>query len=314
MGAPETEQLNERGRSRVEERPLVEAWRNFIHRACLRCCHGKYAWHRRFYRPGVGVVRGGGRVWFVEGGRREEAATLESLARRYSGRVNVLLSGPSARGIRSLARLLESPLVCVNGSPALLGDQLPDYFMYHVNDTGYIRNNPGDFIAYAAKAEWTLVDYRAVYLLLRLGIETLPGTRFVVFDNWGWPFLNAIGEIPLIAGQPRLGEACLSTDPALGLANAGTVAFTAAQALWHWGFEDIYFYGLDLNARGRAYAEAKPQPQRLDKVYTRIIEPAFELLRNETSELPVRFFNCSPDSRLPEAVMPRLDPEASFDR
>jgi hypothetical protein len=287
--------------------------KSFLYRAYLKANHGRDSWHRRFYRPSVRIVRAANKVWFVEGDKRLEAATLVSMVGTFGGRVNVLLSGPSVRQIKALGRVHEHRLVCVNGSPAILDDDSSRFFMYHVNDTGYIRNNPEAFRKNAARAEWTLIDYRAIFLMLRLGIESIPETKFVVFDNWAWPLANAVHEIPELADQPRKGEAFLSKDPSLGLANAGTVAYTAAQALWHWGFERVYFYGLDLNAKGRAYNEASPQPQRLDKVFECIIEPAFDLLRENTADGSCRFFNCSPDSRLSDAVMSKLEPDASFD-
>jgi hypothetical protein len=278
-----------------------------LYRLFLRFGLGRSSWHRRFYRPSVKVVKSDAKCWFQEGSLTIEAATLSSLKHTFSGRANVLLSGPSVKGIEKVEALNAEKLVCVNGSPAIFKESIPRFFLYHVNDTGYIRNNPKDFVRYAARAEWTLVDYRAVYLLLKLGLLPLQDTKLVVFENWGWPYSNGLSEIQKIANQPSLGEASLSLDPSLGLANAGTVAFTAAQALWHWGFEKVYFYGLDLNQSGRSYEEAKSQPQRLDKVYFRIIEPAFQLLVNMSGKDGIEFYNCSDDSRLPETIMAKVD-------
>lgn len=288
-------------------------FQELTYRLYLKACYGKRGWHRRFYRPSVRVVRGASGIYFEEADLSIRAEPIEAHNGLCAGRANVLLSGPSAKTVADPRRLLEHALVCVNGSPAIFGKELPGFFLYHVNDTGYIRNHLEDFLNYAGKAEFTVIDFRAVYLLLSRGVGSIPGTRLVVFDNWAWPHANQVGEIPEIAAQPRLGEARLSTDPSIGLANAGTVAYTAAQILWHWGFEDIFFYGLDMNSKGRAYKEAKAAPQRLDKVYSRIIEPAFQLLTQTVDPEKTRFYNCSPESRLPEHIMPKVEIERSFE-
>jgi hypothetical protein len=294
------------------EHEVTQMMGDWFYRLYLRSCYGKKAWHRRFYRPSVTTVQGGEKVWFEEDEKVMEGVNAAALTGRFHGRCNVLLSGPSVKKIADPRRLLNSPLLAVNGSPGIFGEDLPEFFVYHVNDTGYIRNNLENFCRYAVKAEWTVIDFRAAYLLLKLGVSNLSGTRFVIFDNWGWPYQNSLGEIQRIANPPRLGEVYCSTDLGLGLANGGTVAYTAAQLLWHWGFQNIYFYGLDLTSGGRAYVEKKAQPQHVDKVYQRIIEPAFRLLRRETETCGVSFYNCNPESRLPAEVMELKEMEASL--
>jgi hypothetical protein len=204
--------------------------------------------------------------------------------------------------------LAESDLICVNGSPSLFGSSIPDMRIYHVNDATFIRSDIDRFLGFSEKAEFTVIDYRAIYELLRLAPAQLNnGTNWVVYDSWGYPLSNALGDIPRLAKVPERRGVYLSNNLQLGLAVGGTVAYTAAQVAWHGGYESLYMYGLDLTNSGRAYSEKNPQPQMLDKAYERVIVPAFELLAREAIGSAFRVYNCNPNSRLPSSIIPQLD-------
>lgn len=285
--------------------------KDLMYRLCLQVLHGREAWHRRHYRLGVHVVEGTGRVWFEEAGRIVEALTLPALSGQFSGRCNLLLSGPSVRNISKPRRLAEHDWIGVNGSPGLFGEQIPRMRIYHVNDAAFIRGSLENFLRYAAHADYTVVDYRAMYEILRLAIDDLPETTLVVYDSWNHPHRLPVGKIQQLAGPPQHRGVYWSHDPQLGLAPGGTVAYTAAQIAWHGGYRSLYMYGLDLTNSGRFYNEEKPQPQMLDKAFADVIVPAFELLvREAAGQLAV--FNCNPTSRLPEKVLPKLDAETSL--
>jgi hypothetical protein len=183
--------------------------------------------------------------------------------------------------------------------------------IYHVNDSSYLRGSLDKFLRFAAHAEFTIMDFRAMYELLRLASDRMPDTRIVVYDSWNLPLRLPVGKIQQLASPPNHRGVYWSNDPQLGLAPGGTVAYTAAQIAWHAGYSSLYMYGLDLTNSGRFYHEEKPQPQMLEKAYSDVILPAFELMVRETAG---RFevFNCNPDSRLPAEIIPKLTAEASL--
>jgi len=281
------------------------------HRLCLRVLHGRESWHRRHYRPSVYVVEGGNNVWFEEFGKTFETLTLAALNGRFDGRCNLLLSGPSVQSIQRPERLAAHDWIGVNGSPGLYGERIPPMRIYHVNDSSYLRGSLDKFLRFAANAEFTIMDFRAMYELLRLASDRMPDTKIVVYDSWNLPLRLPVGKIQQLAKPASHRGVYWSNDPQLGLAPGGTVAYTAAQIAWHSGYRSLYMYGLDLTNTGRFYHEDSPQPQMLDKAYSDVILPAFELMARETAG---RFevFNCNPDSRLPGETIPKLSSEASL--
>lgn len=280
---------------------------NFAHRTYLRLGGGKSRWHQRFYRPSVNIVRSDSKIWFEEGSVVLEAQPLHALKGVFKGRANLLLSGPSVKGLSRPVVLAESDLICVNGSPSIYDASIPDMRIYHVNDATFIRNDIDRFIRFSKKAEFTIIDYRAVYELLRLAPERLHDeTKWIIYDSWGYPLNNALGDIPRLAKVPEYQGIYISNDLRLGLAVGGTVAYTGAQVAWHGGYDSLYMYGLDLTNSGRSYSETSAQPQMLDKSYERVIVPAFELFVREAMATGFQVYNCNPNSRLPSSILPHL--------
>lgn len=285
--------------------------KNLAYRLCLRLLHGRKSWHRRHFRPGVCVVEGSNRIWFEESGKAFETLPLTSLTGRFTGRCNLLLSGPSVKYIEEPQRLAEHDWIGVNGSPGLFGERIPQMRIYHVNDSSYIRGSLENFLRFSAHAEFTVMDFRVMYELIRLASERMPDTNLVVYDNWSLPHRLPLGKIQQLAQPPRHRGVYWSNDPRLGLATGGTVAYTAAQIAWHAGYSSLFMYGLDLTNSGRFYHEYRPQPQMLDKAYANVITPAFELMTRETAG-GLEVFNCNPDSRLPSRIIRKIPAEQSL--
>jgi hypothetical protein len=282
------------------------------YRLYLRLFRGRAEWHRRYYRPTVHLVEAGDKLWFEEKGRVVEARPLASLRGQCSGRCNLVLSGPSVREISDPLRICDNDWVGVNGSPALFGHDIRNMTYYHFNDATYLRSSLESFLEFANQAQFTVIDFRVMYELLRLAPGNMPRTELVVYDSWAYPLQLPLGKIESITLPPSRGGIYISTDPRLGLPTGGTVAYTAGQFLWHAGYGSLYIYGLDLTDTGRFYSEKNEQPQMLDKSFQRVIMPAFELLALETSKTDFRIFNCNPASSLPASVFPYMEAEASL--
>jgi len=289
----------------------MSAFHDFVHRLCLRVLHGRDSWHRRQFRPSVHVVESSERLWFEEAGQVVEAYPLATLQDRFAGRCNLLLSGPSVRRIEDPVRLAACDWIGVNGSPALFDGDIPGMRVYHVNDTGFLRGNLEKFLQFAACAEFTVIDYRTMYELMRLAGDRMPATKLVVYDAWNLPLRNPLGKIQQLARPPSHRNVYWSPDLRLGLAPGGTVAYTAAQLAWHGGYRSLYIFGLDLTNSGRFYHEDRPQPQMLDKAFSNVIVPAFELLSRQTQG-ELRIFNCNPQSRLPASIIEQMEPELAL--
>ncbi len=281
-----------------------------LYRAYLRSVLGRTHWHRRYYRPSVSVVVGDAHIWFEENGHTVTARPLAALVGSQRGRCNIWLSGPSVKAIAAPERVAEVDWMGVNGSPRVFAAQVPQMRYYHVNDAGFIRAYLDDFLSFSRLAEHVIVDYRGMFELLRLAPDRLSGIDFLVYDSWSYPLYLEKGKIETVVQPPQRKGAFLSKDARLGLPPGGTVAYTGAQALALFGYTSLYFYGLDLSDGGRAYSEANPQPQMLDKSLQKVIIPSFELLVQEYPE--IRFRNCNPKSMLPESIVPKMLAEDSF--
>lgn len=290
----------------------------FKHRLALRILGDSSVWHQRYYRPSVYMAEGEDEIWIEENGRSFQCIPLSVLKGKFVGRCNLLLSGPSVKKIAQPECIADNDWIGVNGSPALLADKdnlLESMRIYHVNDSTYLNGSLDDFLCYASAAEYTIIDYRGLYELLRLAPENMPTTKLVVYDSWSYPLHLPKGKIQQLVKPPTHRDyphVCISSDFRLGLSVAGTVAFTASQIAWHGGYSEFYIYGLDLTNNGRFYSEKNAQSQMLDKAYSETILPGFELLAQETSKENFRMYNCNPSSRLPNDVISHIDPGKSF--
>lgn len=281
-----------------------------IYSVYLRTVLGRAHWHRRYYRPSVSVAVGNDKIWFEEGGAVVEARPLAAMVGRCEGRCNLWLSGPSVKEINEPVKVTGVDWMGVNGSPRIFGADLRRMRFYHVNDAGFIQAYLDDFLRFAEQADHVIVDFRGMFELLRLAPKCLDGIDLLVYDNWSYPLHLGKGKVEELTRPTRHKSAMLSKDARLGLPTGGTVAYTGAQSLALFGYDSMYFYGLDLSNTGRAYPETNPQPQMLDKALQKTIIPSFELLVREYPA--IQFRNCNPASMLPEHIMPKLSAEASF--
>jgi hypothetical protein len=69
---------------------------------------------------------------------------------------------------------------------------------------------------------------------------------------------------------------------------------------------------MDLTNSGHAYDDKNPRIQALDKAYEDFILPGFTLLAREAEATGFKFYNCNPESRLPNAIFQHLNTQASL--
>ena len=107
-------------------------------------------------------------------------------------------------------------------------------------------------------------------------------------------------------------DLAFSKDLTLGIFQSGTVIYNAVQFAYGIGFKELYIFGMDLSAAGRFYPEDVPETSALCESYESKIKPAFELVRQYVAEERLTIFNCSPQSRLPDTIMRKMDPDTAL--
>jgi hypothetical protein len=270
-------------------------------RIYLRLCQGADQWHNRRFPPSLEVRIGERTVEFSRRGWQMTCRRAETLQDGFGGPCNLLLSGPSVRAIASLELLRSSFLIGVNGSPAVLDRRGAGVDMYVVDDLAFLRNRTADFLRFAGRAAFTLVNYGIVAELMERGL-TLPNA--VIVDSINAPFRRP-------RPAPRR-EVVFSRTFAAGLKPYGTVAYIGLQAAYCLGFRHVKIFGLDLTAHGRSYAEKRPEPSNLLVDYEDLILRPFRHVGAMVAGREWTVLNCSPQSRLPGTVLPKIEPNLAL--
>ncbi len=100
-----------------------------------------------------------------------------------------------------------------------------------------------------------------------------------------------------------------SRNMTLGYFGGRTIPYAAVQLAFHLGFNRVFLVGMDLNTQtGRFYEQAdEALPSRLDDDYEDYILPSFQLMAKRVVGNGFQVFNLSANSRLPSAVIPKID-------
>jgi len=270
-------------------------------RIYLRLFQGADQWHNRRFPPSFEARIGDREVHFSRRGIRMTCRRAETMQDRFGGPCNLLLSGPSVRAINDPSLLKKSFLIGVNGSPGLLEARGAGVDLYVVDDLAFLRNRTADFLRYAGRAAFTLVNYGIVAELMARGLTLANG---VVVDSINAPFRRA---------RPRRSaEVIFSREFSAGLKPYGTVAYIALQAAYCLGFREVRIFGLDLSSNGRFYREQRPEPSNLRVDYENLILRPFSHVGAMVAGREWTVFNCCPQSRLPVTVLPKVEPNTAL--
>ncbi|HVU17441.1 MAG TPA: hypothetical protein VHD32_10975 [Candidatus Didemnitutus sp.] len=268
-----------------------------IWHAYLRLFQGADQWHNRRFPPSFEARVGDERVDFSCRDWSMSCLRAETLQDRFQGRCHVLLSGPSVRRIARPALLGNAFLIGVNGSPQILDESGMGLDLYVVDDLHFVRNRTDDYLRFANRATYTLVNHGIVAELRALGLSLPNG---VIVETINTPFRRARPpENDAVVFSRRFGD---------GLKPYGTVAYIALQAAYALGFRQVNLFGMDLNSAGRYYAENRPEPSNLLREYEHFILRPFRSVGAMVAAGEWSVVNCSPESRLPDSVLPKADP------
>lgn len=278
---------------------------------------GARQWHNRIFTRGQTIERDGDGWlirWRGRGGFR--ARTLADLPCR--GRRGVILaSGPSVRDLRRPERLFTLPVACVNGSVVLAHDLGRRVATYFVSDHRFVLGCPALFRVGVTLADAVVLGTSAAFAALLATPDVLrraerEGTPIYLRENLRRPFKRPRRTEAEIVRDPGLlatpdGRIAFALDPARGTCPAGTVVYDVLQVLYGAGYRDLFMFGVDLSAGPRFYREHAPAANGLAESYERSIEPAFRLVAEYLRRSGNTLVNGSAASRLPAAIVPRVD-------
>lgn len=285
--------------------------RGLLYRTWLRLSSGRERWHDRKFPP-----------HFIFEPIDEQRAVCEWAGVRLTvgtsalpqgGRdsAHLLLSGPSVREIRDPEVLRTRPLMCVNGSPILLGDRHFDH--YHVVDRSYPTKHKAEFENHVTRCGYFWIGMEMLQQLMETSDPSfLKRIPFQVYDDYRRPFRTARRKPVEEENEDCVCASeliCFSRNLKKGLFHSPTVAYSAIQLLYHLYPGTIYVFGLDLGDTGRFYAS--DTPQTLERSRQRIFAEmalASAVFRDSGRVL----LNCSPISALPITHMERWDPGSAL--
>jgi KDO transferase-3 len=236
---------------------------------------------------------------------------------------NIIASGQSINSIRNPRLLFSNKTICVNGS-FLVARQVgrrPDYYM--VSDKGFIRRKFDFFKSAALNCGKVVLDATVVNAICEIDPSFLKKLHIIYYDDLKHPFrkcrLKKAQDRRQIKFEASLfNHSCynvaFSKDLSLGIFPSGTVVYGAIQFAYGIGFKDLRIFGMDLNALGRFYREKVPEPSVLNESYESGIKPGFELVRQYVTEKQFTIYNCSLQSRLPDTIVKKMDPNAMLEQ
>ncbi len=269
-----------------------------IWRLRLRLLHHRREWHNRRFPPALHLREEGAFSVFEYKGLRMRCLRGDSRQGVEQGACNLLLSGPSISSLTEPMRLRSLPVIGVNGSPELFARVGLGVDYYIVDDLSFLEGSLGRYLAYARLARHVIINHGIAYELLRRGVVL---DNAILVDSINAPFRV---QAPSRAQRGVVFSRRFSD----GLKSYGTVAYVALQSAYCLGFRDIRIFGMDLSSAPRFYAEEKAADNHLDRDYRDLILRPMEAVGEMVRRGEWRVVNCSPESRLPERVLQRCEP------
>jgi Kdo-III transferase WaaZ len=288
-------------------------WEGFRRRLYYRLCKPPRHWHNREYSPRQEIeCTSDGRFIVRWPGHEEVQALSLKHLRPVGDSAAIIASGPSIQRLADPVRLFHTPAACANGSISLAVALGVRVAYYVVSDSDFIEQQPQLFQQGIELADAIILNPKTVFTAMLLMPGLLKGRPTFLREDMRYPFKGPRLGGKQVLSDPRVvahrnGDRAFSLEPADGTYPGGTVAYDAVQILFGIGYHRLYLFGMDLTSSGRFYPEGAPSPSRLDRDYHDRILPSFELVRTYCRQTGRRLINCSLDSRLPAAVVPKMD-------
>ena len=237
----------------------------------------------------------------------------------------LLATGPSINEI-DLTQLRGRTVMGVNGATSVCREHgiTPSYYVS--TDPDFFENRM-ELVALAIESgAHCFLSANGISRICEQRPELLGQGRVTLLETvnryWGIPQLTPEGlfEVAgsgrnLILPDARQHKVGWSKDPSKGVFASNTVTYSACQLACAMGFRTVNILGMDLGAGQsgavRAYEQGKDaRPSKLDESYEVSILPAFELMAS--LKLETKFLNLSPQSRLPDRVLPKTSYQSAL--
>lgn len=262
---------------------------------------GKKWWHNRIYPKDFHVeIIANGKINLSYKGNSVEVQPIQCLSNQFNNDLAfIVLSGPSISKIDDLSKLENAFSFTVNGSPTLFEANKLTYDAYIVDDPDFIQTKKDLVVHFAKQAQYCFFSYRSIYYLLKAGVNLKELPNIYLFDYYSMPFGKA---------RPDISRAHFSTNLSEGVYVCSTVAYIALQIAYGMGFKEVAVFGLDLSMEGRFYQENNAPAQFLDQDWENGILKPFLELKNIIDQTNWNVWNCSPESRLSDQILKKVDP------
>lgn len=247
---------------------------------------------------------------------------FENCKSNHTGSVFLLASGSSVKTF-PVSRYADYPFIAMNGSVIRLIEEKIRPLFYLCTDKSFPADRPDlavlgcEFAQHLAMSmecfyeiflhDESVLMNKSLYLLERVNryYEKQP----VSDRSFAWSIRKStelVGSFSFLFRKPnRVG---FSKNIHYGYFCARTIPYVALQLAYTLGFQKVFILGMDLDEDvGRFYEDkGKALPSSLDKNFDKLILPAFQLVSKKIVHKGFRVFNLSPNSRLPNKVIPKI--------
>lgn len=240
----------------------------------------------------------------------------------YTGSVFLLASGSSAKTF-PISQYAAYPFIAMNGSVIRLVEENVRPLFYLCTDKGFPANRPDlaisgcEFARNVAMSmacfyevflhDKSVLTNKSLYLLER--VNRYYNKRPLSDRSFAWSIRNStelVGNFSFLCRKPnRIG---FSKNLQYGYFCARTIPYIALQLAYTLGFQKVFILGMDLHESAGRFYENKGEglPSSLDKEFDKLILPAFQFVSKKIVNNDFRVFNLSPNSRLPDKVIPKI--------
>ncbi|MDR3054443.1 MAG: hypothetical protein LBU53_03455 [Zoogloeaceae bacterium] len=241
-----------------------------------------------------------------------------------SGSLFLLASGSSTASF-PVSRYTRLPFIAMNGSIKRLADENVSPLFYLCDDENFVKSRP-DFAALGVRqAQHIAMKLKCFQVLHEFYPKVLQDKQLYLLERvnrrhdkkdlsdrcFAWSIRNDpdfVSRFSLFSQKTnRIG---FSRNMQRGYFVGRTIAYAATQLAYFLGFCRVFIVGMDLNAdTGRFYEQPENAlPTTLDEDFDKFILPSFKIMKdNIIDKENFKVFNLSPDSRMPDSVLPKID-------
>ncbi|MCF7975664.1 MAG: hypothetical protein K9N55_17740 [Phycisphaerae bacterium] len=233
----------------------------------------------------------------------------------------IIASGPSVKTITDTSQFKGLSCACVNGSYALAEQFgfVPDYYV--VCDPVFVDCQKELFVRAIKGSKRFITQHHLIHRAAHIGLDLTQANEIYLYDDLRRPFKKVKKPLSFFSQNPdhylthKTHNMAYSKTPSKGLFSSSTVVYNALQVLFGSGVDSLYIFGMDLNSQKRFYETSRTAPTHIEESYEDRTLPSFELVREFVQIHPEKhIWNCSPDSRLPAEIIPKLDPNEALAR